>query len=289
MRTTILLLLAVLPLTLMAQRWHITGFGGLSNYQGDLQEKRITTNQANGAFGLGVQYDLNPKLSLRGGLVYGKLSGDDKKNTDSFLVARNLNFTSPLLEGHILAEYRFFDLDNYRFTPYVFAGLGIFGFEPYTFDTTGQKYYLQPLGTEGQGLSIYPDRKPYKRVQVALPFGAGLKFRLNEMVTLGYEIGWRKTFTDYIDDVSTTYVDPAALLAERGPKAVELSYRGGELKDGNPNYPADGTVRGGSKVKDWYYFQGITVGVRLGSGSGPFSGGGGGKRSRQTDCPRNVF
>ncbi|MBC6489516.1 DUF6089 family protein [Flavihumibacter stibioxidans] len=288
MRKFLLVLVAVFPLSLMAQRWHITGFGGISNYQGDMQEKRITTNQAHGAFGLGAQYDLSGHVSVKGGLMYGTISGDDKFNKQEDLRKRNLNFTSRLLEGNLMAEFRLFDLDEKRLTPYVFAGIAVFGYDPYTYDTLGNKHYLQPYGTEGQGLSTYPDRKPYNRVQVALPFGGGIKFRLNDQVTLGYEIGLRKTFTDYLDDLSKSYVDYNTLLAEKGPVAVELAYRGDELKDGNPLYPADGTTRGGEKVKDWYYFQGITIGYRLFGGRNEFRGGAKGS-GRQLDCPRNIF
>lgn len=283
MRRIILLYLAFLPVTVMAQRWHITGFGGVSNYQGDLQETRVTTHQSHGAFGLGAQYDFNARLSLRGGFVYGRISGDDKLNNDEFLRQRNLNFSSRLLEGNVSAELRLFDLDEKWVTPYIFAGIGVFGYDPYTFDTSGQKIYLQPLGTEGQGLDAYPDRKPYSRVQVALPFGGGIKFRVTERVTLGYEIGLRKTFTDYLDDLSKTYVDEATLLAGKGPKAVELAFRGDELKDVTLAYPDNGTIRGGTKVKDWYYFQGITIGFRLYNSSGSD---GRIRPGRQLDCPR---
>jgi hypothetical protein len=111
-----------------------------------------------------------------------------------------------------------------------------------------------------------------------LPFGAGLRLRVSEKVTLAYEFSLRKTFTDYLDDVSTTYADPAALAAERGPKAIELSYRGGELKDGDPTYPAAGAVRGGANSKDWYYFSGLTVTIGIGNA---LIGGGKGR----TACP----
>lgn len=288
MRKFIVLLFTVAPISLIAQNWHVTAFGGIANYQGDLQEKRVTTSQSHGAFGLGVQYDLTNHILIRSGLTYGKISGDDKLAKDDFLRLRNLNFTSRLLEFNLAAEYDFLDLEKYKFTPYVFAGIALFGFDPYTTDTLGTRYYLQPIGTEGQGLTAYPDRKSYHRVQPSIPFGAGIKLRINSQVTLGYEIGLRKTFTDYIDDLSTRYVDEAILLAEKGPKAVELAYRGGELKDGNPAYPADGTKRGGSDVKDWYYFQGITLSFRLQgrNGGGSYKGSGMG---HQMDCPKNVY
>ena len=277
-RTCLLVLL--LPLFTAAQnRMHLTLSGGFSNYFGDLQSKPLTLDQAHGAFGAGIKYDLTNHFSVRGGFLFGKISADDKKNKAS-LQPRNLNFHSKLFEGSVMAEYALFDLENKQFTPYAFAGVAIFRFNPYTFDSTGGKYYLQPLGTEGQGLSQYPDRKLYKLTQFSIPFGAGIRLRVSEKVTLAYEFNLRKSFTDYIDDVSTSYVDANALNTARGPKAVELSYRGGELKDGDPVYPAEFTTRGGAKSKDWYYFSGITA--TIGIGDVMMGGGGKGK----IGCPR---
>jgi hypothetical protein len=107
---------------------------------------------------------------------------------------------------------------------------------------------------------------------------------------LAYELSARKTFTDYLDDVSKTYVDQVALGAARGQKAVEMAYRGGEVKDGNTTYPEDGSIRGGSKYKDWYYFMGFTLYIGLGSGNGGgnvFGGGTHGGKNR-LGCP-NVL
>jgi hypothetical protein len=83
------------------------------------------------------------------------------------------------------------------------------------------------------------------------------------MVSISLELGLRKLFSDYIDDLSSTYVDKAALLAQRGPKAVSLAYRGDELKTNPGTYPAGGTVRGGAKSKDWYYFTLLTASFKL--------------------------
>lgn len=258
-------LIVLIPVLATAQnRFHLTLSGGFTNYFGDLQSKSLTLDQAHGGFGLGLKYDVTEQFAVRGGVFYGRISADDKNNKAS-LRFRNLNFHTRLLEANVMAEYALFSLQDRKFTPYAFAGIGLFRFNPYTFDTTGGKHYLKPLSTEGQGLSAYPDRDEYKLTQLAIPFGAGLRYRVSEKVSLAYEFTLRKTFTDYLDDVSTTYVDPAILLAERGPKSVELSYRGGELKDGDPTYPADGTVRGGAKSKDWYYFSGLTVTIGIGN------------------------
>lgn len=254
------------------------------NYQGDLQEKNFTLDQAQFGIGLGAQYDLTPHFSLRGGFNMGKVEGNDRFNHDPQLRARNLSFESRITEGHLLLQYTFFDLSDKKISPYIFAGGALYHFSPYAYDTLGAKVYLEPLSTEGQGLPQYPSRREYRLTQLAVPLGAGVKFRVSENVVLGYEIGLRKLFTDYLDDVSTRYVDPVILAQERGQKAVEMSYRGGELKDGDPAYPPVGTVRGGT-AKDWYYTNGITLTIGINTREG--NGFGGRYRGRQRlDCPR---
>lgn len=269
-----------LPLLSFSQDLHLNLFGGFANYQGDLQQKKIALDQSSGALGIGLTYDINRHFSARAGLVYGVIGADDKKN-GATLQPRNLNFKSGVFEGNLLLEYNILDLRYHRATPYVFGGIGIYHFNPYTYDTLGNRILLRPLGTEGQGLPEYPDRKMYRLTQFALPFGAGVKLRVSDRILLGYEIGLRKTFTDYLDDVSTNYADAAVLGAARGPKAIEMAYRGGELKDGNPVYPAEGTKRGGSRYGDWYYFHGITVSIRLNNR--------GRKNGDQLGCPVNVY
>jgi len=278
------LICLIFPVVLSAQeRFHFTLFGGFSNYQGDLQQRTVTFDQSNGAFGAGIKYDITSHIAIRSSFNYGRVQGDDKVNKPSLQV-RNLHFQSRILELNLLGEYTFFDLNEKRFSPYVFGGIAVFHFNPYTQDTLGNKVFLQPLSTEGQGLPGNADRQPYKLTQFAIPFGAGIKLRINDNTVLGYEFGFRKTFTDYLDDVSKTYVDPVALALERGPKAVEMSYRGGEIKGGNPVYPADGTMRGGSKLKDWYYFTGITLSVGINRGNNSLFGNG--DRKSRPDCPK---
>jgi hypothetical protein len=271
----------LVPGLVSAQRWHVTVTGGLSNYSGDLQAKVFTLDQSYFAFGAGAQYDITRKLSVSSMISLMKLGAADKYNKPS-LQFRNLSFQSSLLEWNLLGEYTFFDITRAPVSPFVFAGTAAFHFDPYAYDSLGNKIYLRPLGTEGEGLSAYPDRRPYGLLQFAIPVGAGFKFRISENVVLAYEIGFRKTFTDYLDDVSKRYVDEATLLAARGPKAVEMAYRAGELKGGDPNYPAEGTVRGGEKYKDVYYYTGIRLSIALLSRHDPHYGRG------RTDCPRPV-
>lgn len=269
---------AFIVYTTQAQKLNVTVFGGFSNYQGDLQDKRFTLNQSHPAFGAGLLYDITDKLGVRANVTFGKVSGDDKQNAKN--AVRNLSFSSPITDVHLGLEYSFLSLYEHSFTPYVFAGVSYFKFNPSTKDSLGRKVYLQPLSTEGQG--FYQGRKKYNLGQFAIPFGGGVKFAFSDNVRLAFEIGLRKTSTDYLDDVSNTYIDQNILLANRGQQAVDLAFRGGELKTGL-TYPADGSQRGGVKNKDWYYFSGLNLSIRL-NGNG---GSGGGKS--KTGCPTNIY
>ena len=281
------LLLGMLFPTLVQAQWHVNLLGGFSNYIGDLQSRGYTTQQAHFAFSGGLQYDLTPHFSIIGNASYGRVGASDAYSNKPNVRARNLSFQSKIYEGSLLLEYNLFDLNERKFTPYAFAGFALYHFNPYAFDSLGRKVYLHGLSTEGQGLAAYPDRKQYKLIQAAIPFGGGIKFRVTDKVVIAYEIGLRKLFTDYLDDVSTTYVDQATLEAARGAGAARMAYRGDELKDGAP-YPNDGTVRGNRKSKDWYYISGIRVIIDLPGrkGRSPQE-----YRARRAvyDCPKKVY
>src|SRR5581483_10036840 len=165
----ILLVGMLFPLFAQAQ-WKVNLFGGFSNYIGDLQSSRYTTAQSNGSFGAGIQYDLSNHFSLLSNLMYGRISAADGYSNQADLRARNLNFETVIGEWNLLAEYNFLNLNVHRLSPYVFGGIAIFHFNPYSYDTTGKKVYLRPLSTEGEGLSQYPGRKPYALTQMAIPF-----------------------------------------------------------------------------------------------------------------------
>ncbi|HSF45476.1 MAG TPA: DUF6089 family protein [Chitinophagaceae bacterium] len=246
-----------------AQPWAIDLFAGTANYQGDLLEKKYTMANSKLALGVGASYAYNGHFRIRGMLTFAKLTADDKDNSDPALVARNLNFFTNITEFSLTAHYDILDLKYNRLTPYIFAGVGVFRFNPYTYDSSAGRVYLKPLSTEGQGLSAYPDRKPYSLTQFNLPFGGGLKFRVSDGVMIAWEIGLRKTSTDYLDDLSTTYADQFALLSERGQTAVDVAWRGDEVKTNPQLYPPGGTIRGGPKFKDWYYFSGITASFNI--------------------------
>lgn len=281
MKHVTLLMLAAAPLFTFAQKLHADLFGGITTYQGELQGKRFTIDQSNIAVGVGASYDLTEKFIIRSGFTYGVLEGNDKKNTTAKDVAlRNLQFKSALTELHLGLEYNLFRLEGKSLTPYLFAGVAAYHFNPYTKDVAGNKVFLKPLSTEGQGLAAYPDRKNYKLTQLALPFGGGIKFKVSDDLQIGLELGLRKLFTDYLDDVSDSYVDENLLRAAKGSQAVQLAFRGDEV---NPaaTYPAAGSQRGNPKTKDWYYFSGLRISKLLNSN------GGGGKN--KLGCPQVSF
>ena len=285
-KNLLFLFILAATLTSQAQRVHIGVFGGLAAYNGDLTEKIFPKKVTNGAVGLTANYELKDQVTIRAGLTYAVVGGADRFGDDPELIKRNLAFETQLWEFSAIGEYYFFNLYDRRYSPYVFGGLALYHFNPYAFNGTDEKIFLKPLSTEGQGLPGYAGREHYSLTQLAIPFGGGIKFAVNDNLRIGLEGGLRKLFTDYFDDVSTTYVDPNDLLAEKGQLAVDMSYRGDEVPSGDPNYPQKGAQRGGEKSKDYYYFTGLHITYRLGSGGGN-SGRGGGKS--KTGCPVNVY
>lgn len=269
-------------------QFHLGAFLGGSSYLGELNKAPFTRFKP--ALGLTLNYELTDRIMLRGGYTFGKLEAADRYGKDeSVKQNRNLSFQSNLSEFSLMGELTIFNMYNINWSPYGFIGLAVYHFNPYVIDS-GQKVYLQPLGTEGQGIPG-SQVQPYQLTQISIPFGGGIKFNLNDNIRLGAEIGLRRLFTDYLDDVSGPYPDANELLNASGPQAVQLSYRGDEVPGESPGYPdvgfpSKGTQRGGPSKKDWYYFTGIHLTFRLGGGDGStFSSGGKGNYG----CPKVPY
>jgi hypothetical protein len=241
-----------LPVFATAQNFYFAGRLGISGYNGDLKKNANPFSQPKLMGSLGVHYDLTEHITARTYLTLGGLRADDRKGTD-YMKLRNLNFRSKLFEWELSAQYNLFSLNDRWWTPYVYAGVALYHFKPYTKDAAGEKVYLQPLATEGQP-------KPYKLTQFAIPFGFGASYSLNEDMRVGLELGYRKLFTDYLDDVSTVYADAATLSGAHGQQSVDLAWRTDEI-NGAP-YPIAGTERGNPQYKDGYYYIGVTFIVR---------------------------
>ncbi len=238
-------------------------------------------------------------IGLRVAAQITYLSGQDNNITtdgihEAYRKERNLDFKSNVWELYTAIEVfplmMFNKYDDYdpRLKPYGFAGIGLFKFNPMgsLTATNGNKtwYELQPLRTEGQGMSEYPDKKPYNLTQINIPMGVGLKYELSDRVNLATELLYRKTFTDYIDDVSTTYINenffdnylsaPNAAIARKiHDKAVALTPA---------NRTAPGVQRGNATNNDAYFSTVIKLGIKLGDTYGSAEQR---NAARQTRCP----
>jgi opacity protein-like surface antigen len=266
----------------------ITVFTGLINYQGDLNPNSFTIGHSKFAAGFSIRKPLNRWFSARAGFNIGHLEAADRYNRN-YLKSRNLSFFSTIKEAYAGLEVSFLDISKSRFTPYMFGGVAVFHFNPWTYDNAGKKTYLRPLSTEGEGLAQFPSQKPYNLTQFALPFGVGVKYAVNDNINIGFEFSQRKTFTDYLDDVSSFYVDHDALLAAKGSKAVELAYRGIGGSSASAPYPQHGEQRGTPSEMDWYYFAGLNLELKLNAVSNLFNGFGSHDKNYRQRCPRRFL
>ena len=263
MKKASILLLIVFTLTaeLKAQFSEIGVLGGVSYYMGDLNPN-APFKQVMPAGGLFYRHNFNDRFSLRGTVTVAYLKADDAKSKVQAQIDRNLNFESLLVDFAITGEFNFFRYEpgdmKHPFTPFLFGGIALFKFNPKTTAADGNKYDLQPLGTEGQGTTFYPDSKKYSLTTAAIPFGIGIKANISKNFTVGLEWGMRYTFTDYLDDVSGTYASPNVVGAERGEIARELANR-----SNIDNEEIEGRQRGNSTTNDWYSFALISVSFNI--------------------------
>ncbi len=213
MRKIILFTLLMGTLTAQAQTFFSgTEYGislGGTEYFGDLNTN-YGFKEIKPAVLAYTRIHLNPYISLRGSVGYTSVGYDDKYSSNPFQKERNLNFKSDIVEGLAQAEFNFFRFatgeEDSRFTPYLTGGIGAFYYNPYT-TLNGTKYYLRPLGTEGQ-MAGYSGRK-YGDVAICFPVGAGVKYWVHPGMNIGAEISDRLTTTGYLDDVHATYVGAA--------------------------------------------------------------------------------
>ncbi|WKZ65220.1 MAG: DUF6089 family protein [Flavobacteriales bacterium] len=255
-----------LPLLLILNGLAVTGqvneLGltvGATYYIGDLNPYRHYPKDTKLAGGIVFRHNLTDRYALRLQGLYGTLQAYDSDSPDSLQQLRNLHFRAPLFEASLLLEINFFKYrskgkDAKKWTPFVFGGLAYFRASPKAqLDDTW--YDLQQLGTEGQ--STTQGDKLYAVDHMAIPFGAGLKLNAGR-IDFQLEWGMRRTWTDYIDDVSGAYFDNDVLAFENGPLAAALADRSG-LEDRIPGYSNTGRARGDANTRDWYVYSGLTI------------------------------
>jgi hypothetical protein len=212
-------------------------YGGGSYYIGDINPRgHFRDNQR--AMGIFFRYSPNYRFSFRFGGNYGQISGNDANSGEPDQIERNLNFSSKLYELHANTEFNFVEYRighrRYKFTFFIFAGVAGFYFNPISSKGTP----LRDLRSEGQS-------EAYPKYQLSLPFGVGLKFNIGQKVGIGIEWGPRRTFTDYLDDIRSTYPELTGPNPSKNPMAVA------------------GNMRGNPSTRDWYFYYGLTLNIKL--------------------------
>ena len=234
---------------------------GVAHYFGDLNT-RSAINRPKPAIGAFFRKQFGNYVGLRLSAHYAQLGYSDTYSKNEFQKTRNLSFNTNIWEIALQGDFNFFKFipndPDYAFTPYITLGVGVFTYDPYAY-TNGEKEFLRPLGTEGQVIG-YKGRKPYGTLALCIPLGVGAKFNISEKINFSVEIAHRFTTTDYLDDVSKTYIgvnrftplSTASLLQDR---SVEI--------DPDNIIGVEGRQRGWSKQKDQYIIAEIGITYNL--------------------------
>ncbi len=244
-----------------AQKNEIGIHAGVTYYHGELNP---ITPFDDPFVGLGLFYrrNFNGHFGVRANVLATRLWNVDKNGKNEYQTFRNQQFRSLLAEAAILGEINFFwyepgsvKKDANRWTPFIFAGFGGFWFQPQN-KYQGTWVNVKDLHTEGQGL--LPDRKPYKSIQPVIPFGIGVKATPFKGFIITVDWGMRMTFTDYLDDISTTYADPAVLNQTGGKPAIDIADQSAGSSVSNID-----RQRGFARTKDWYGYLGVHLSIRI--------------------------
>ncbi len=230
---------------------------GIAHYFGDLNT-RARLNRFKPALGIFYRKQFNNYLAMRVSAHYAQLGYSDIYSKNSYQNTRNLSFNTDILEFAVHGDFNFFKFvpgdADFSFTPYVTIGLGVFSYNPYAY-LNGKKVFLRPLGTEGQNTGyVGADgkvRKPYGSMAVCVPIGLGIKYSISKSLNLSVQIAQRLTTTDYIDDVSMTYVGIDKFPPINGQPSTAGILQDRSAEKGVP-IGNEGIQRGWSKQKDQY-------------------------------------
>ncbi|MFZ4544935.1 MAG: DUF6089 family protein [Saprospiraceae bacterium] len=245
---------------------------GAGFFKGDLSHTLPgSIKEGQPAFGLFVRSNPSDYISYKLMFNYASVSGRDKHAIEDDLLKRDLSFRSSILELGLQLEYNIMGYQPYGlsspFSPYIFVGVAGFKFNPQT-RYNNDWVDLRPLKTEGQA---------YKNLSVSVPLGFGVKYALNDHWNLGAELGFRPTLTDYLDDVSKTYLSKSELLINGGQVAADL---------GNKIDAPSGLKRGNNSGVDWYHILQFTVSYNfLDNGLV----GSRGRLKRRAGCRQSIF
>lgn len=238
--------------------------------------KDLNWKNSKPAFGAYIMGLYRDAIGVRLQATFGQITAYDSilkdvKTTTYGRYERNLSFKSSIADFQLAIEIHPLFFKSYDegeapfFSPYLVGGVGYFSFDPQA-KLNGQWYSLQPLRTEGQGFKEYLDHKPYELNQINFSAGIGVKYEISEFLNARFEINHRFLTTDYLDDVSTIYIDPSLfsnyLPVNQAAIAQQLYSRKAELTPGDITTP--GSQRGNSKDNDAFFTIQLKVGVTLG-------------------------
>jgi len=233
---------------------------GAAHYFGDLNPN-IKINRPKLAAGLFFRKQINNYIGVRLSAEYAMLGYSDIYSDNAAQRRRNLSFNSNVWELAVSGDFNFFRFQpgfkGYHYTPYVGIGLGVFSHDHYAF-LNGEKYMLRPLGTEGQGSSLYPNLQPYNPIAISIPFTLGFKYALNERMNVFGELTYRFTNTDYLDDVSGEYAPDAFPPLPDGSPSPAFLLQDRSYETGT-SIGIKGRQRGNSLQKD--AFASFKVGI----------------------------
>jgi hypothetical protein len=237
---------------------------GAAHYFGDLNT-RAAINRPKPVVGVNFRKQFGDYIGLKVSGHFAQLGYSDKYSKNEVQKTRNLSFNTNIFELAVQGDFHFFKFipgqPGYQFTPYVTIGAGFFSYDPYAY-LRGEKYYLRPLNTEGQGQ--IPGTKPYGSMAFCLPVGVGFKYNISGNTNVFFELTHRLTSTDYLDDVSTSYAGaqyfPALPNGAPSPGYL-LQDRSYEVTD--TPIGIKGRQRGVSSQKDQYIFAEIGVSFTL--------------------------
>jgi hypothetical protein len=230
---------------------------GLATYFGDINTN-VGLHAIKPAIGIFYRQQFNDYMGAKLSAHFTELGYSDIYSKNDFQKTRNLSFNTTLAEFALTGDFNFFKFipgdPDHAFTPYVTIGIGVFNYNPYAY-LSGQKYYLRPLGTEGQNIAYVgadgKTRKPYGSIAVCFPIGFGVKYNIGNNLNVSFQIAERFTTTDYLDDVSTTYVGIANFPPQNGKPSVAGVLQDRSFEKGM-TIGVEGAQRGWSQQKDQY-------------------------------------
>lgn len=239
---------------------------GLGHYFGDLNT-RAALNRPKFSAGAFFRKQFGNYIGLRVAANYARLGYSDVYSGNEVQKRRNLSFNSNIWELSLSGDFNFFKfypgVEGFTYTPYVSLGIGVFSYDPFAY-LNNEKHYLRPIGTEGQGSPLYPERTPYSSMAVCFPVAVGFKYNMSEKVNIFAEVGYRFTNTDYIDDVSTVYAPDAFQPLPNGLPSIGMLLSDRSYETGVP-IGIKGRQRGNSEQKDAYVLAQVGLSFNISS------------------------